>query len=68
MADSYQIENILVAQKDKIIRTINDGNLVAAYAMLSVLTPLWENCHYGYKVKEIEKRLQDKSRELLTSK
>jgi len=64
MAENYQIENILVAQKNLIISMINDGKISSAYAMLMVVRELWENCDYGYKVKEIDNRIFEASKQL----
>lgn len=58
-ADTYNIEYILVQQKDAILFLINQGKLVEAQAALDVLTPLWMVADYDYKVHELRKRIND---------
>ena len=60
MADylpEWALDNILVAQKNRILWLINEGFLTEARAALDVLFPLWSACGYLYKKEEIEARL-----------
>ncbi len=54
-----QLDNLLVGQKNYILRLINDGELVAATAALSTVREFWDGCGYGYKYAEVSKRLDD---------
>ena len=50
---TYMIENVLVAQKNRILNTIGEGKHERAIAQLSVLIELWTECDYAYKGKHV---------------
>lgn len=58
--DETQTDNILVRQKDRIIKLVNDGKLNEAFAALNVVREFWYTVDYGYKIVEIEKRIADR--------
>jgi hypothetical protein len=53
-----EMDNMVVRQKDRIIRLINDGLTGPARQALAVVTELWETIGYGYKVKELRERMR----------
>lgn len=57
-----ELDNILVAQKDLILRKINVGCLIDARAQLDVVRHQWFLCNYGYKWNELVKRIQVEER------
>lgn len=54
----YDIENILVEQKNKILHLCNEGQYDTVVCLLAFVTPLWEKCEYGYKIQEIKERIK----------
>jgi len=64
LSDNVQLDNILVHQKNYILRLINDGMLQAAEASLSTVRELWLATEYGYKIREIEMRISAKMAEM----
>lgn len=55
--DEVTTDNVLIHQKDAIIRLINDGKLVEAGIALGIVREFWQSVDYGYKVREIEARI-----------
>ncbi len=55
----YNVENELVHQKNAILRLVNDGEYEQALTHLNLVGPLWMECGYGYKLKEIRQRVKD---------
>jgi hypothetical protein len=55
--DETTIDNILVAQKDEIIRKVNNGEYAAVLASLELLAGLWNATGYHYKGHEIANRV-----------
>jgi hypothetical protein len=55
--DSAELSNALVAQKDYIIRLINDGHITGAATALGVVSDMWNACGYGYKIRELNNRI-----------
>ncbi len=53
------LDNILVHQKNAIIRMINEDRISDAKVALDVVRELWNGNSYAYKVKEIEARISD---------
>lgn len=51
------IDNELIRQKNVILQLVNQESFVKAKDFLDFVTPLWESCGYGYKVKEIKERI-----------
>ena len=67
MVQKYDIENILVHQKDRILTIIAqaegvytaDEEIHEAGIMLEIVKELWHACDYGYKWKELKARIED---------
>ncbi len=57
----YNIENILVKQKDLILFQINMGRIEAAAKMLHVVSDLWDLADYKYKRLELEQRIKQEA-------
>lgn len=51
-----ELDNILVRQKDEIIRMIDRGDIDNALGALRVLWPLWNRLDYAYKYIELQNR------------
>ena len=51
------LDNILVHQKDGILSLVALGKYERAIFALETLQELWEECNYGYKLREIVKRI-----------
>jgi hypothetical protein len=51
------LDNILVHQKDSILSLVALGKYERAINALETLHELWEECNYGYKLREIVKRI-----------
>lgn len=51
--DTAQLDNLLVAQKNEILRLINDNLFGEARTAIKILRPLWKACGYSYKTKEL---------------
>ena len=56
--DSYNVENELIQQKNRIIALINHERYNEALIVLEILTPLWHKVGYGYKVAELAERIE----------
>jgi len=62
MTDSLSeslLDNALVRQKDHILTFVNEGKLLEAVCMLSVVKDMWWFAGYAYKWYEILKRIDD---------
>ncbi len=55
----YFIENQLVDQKNVILELVNEGQYDKALMLLDFASGLWQQCGYGYKIKEIRQRVKD---------
>jgi hypothetical protein len=53
------LDNILVRQKDSLIKRINDGEFLEALAILDAVHELWIESGYGYKMNELVQRIYD---------
>ena len=53
------LDNLLVEQKNRLITLIDSGGVDAAQLCLWVLTPLWQSCHYDYKIRELQERINN---------
>lgn len=51
------LDNILMHQKDGIVELVNVCQYGKAIMLLETLQELWEECNYGYKLREIVKRI-----------
>jgi len=58
MTYRYEIENELVAQKDRINALINDERYEEATALLDFAADLWAKASYAYKTKEMRHRIK----------
>jgi len=56
------LDNVLVSQKNRILRLINDGMVSEAQASLDTVRGLWESCGYGYKYRETSERIMQSIR------
>jgi soluble cytochrome b562 len=65
--DEAQFDNLLVKQKDRIIKMIDSGNIIQAQAALEVVREMWEYANYGYKYKELELRLNIKQNKIASN-
>ena len=57
MPTESELDNILVRQKDWIIRMIDDGKFNEAQFAIAILVDLWCRCSYGYKIDELIERI-----------
>lgn len=55
----YMIEDVLVAQKSRILDTIGEGRHERAMAQLSVLIDLWIVADYAYKGRHVAQCIVD---------
>lgn len=55
--NNSEVSNALVNQKNLLIGMVNDGNLFVAVEMLDMMSDLWKALDYGYKVREINRRI-----------
>lgn len=53
------IDNMLVDQKNKIIKMIDSGNLRGAYTVLEVVSKMWHRLGYGYMTRTLRDRMQE---------
>jgi len=53
-----KLDNILVKQKDKIIKMIHNRQLGLAKAALNTVEELWSTTNYGYKHQELTDMLK----------
>jgi hypothetical protein len=51
-----ELDNILVEQKNALIRMIDSGEINEALAALRILRPLWQRLQYDYKYLELQNR------------
>lgn len=51
------LDSILIGQKDKIIDLINQRKHDEARIALNVVKAFWYACNYGYKLEELQKRV-----------
>lgn len=58
------MSNMLVRQKDYILRLVNANRFDEAQACVNVLRPLWEQTGYAYKIIEIEQRIAQEEMKL----
>jgi hypothetical protein len=58
-----ELDFLLIAQKDKLIRRIDHASPADVQPILSTLNllePLWIACNYQYKYRELKERLRNK--------
>ena len=55
----YLIENVLVDQKDRILRLIDNGYDRESLAALETVADLWRVADYGHKLREVCERMQE---------
>jgi len=48
--------NLVVGQKNEVLKLINDGYIIEAQTVLQVLRPLWQSVGYTYKYNELMQR------------
>ena len=51
------LDNLLVDQKNSILRLVNAGEFDRAETALDVVSALWHATRYGYKFREITERI-----------
>ena len=56
---AYDIENILMNQKDAVRELIHDGEYDKAMDRLETLRELWEECDYQYKLRELLRAIDE---------
>jgi len=56
-----ELDNALVNQKNAIIElidTADDAGLAEAERQITLVSELWNVLHYGYKIQELQERIQ----------
>ena len=61
--DTYNIENVLVEQKNSILSLLKNNKPAEALASLAVVADLWRLTDYGYKLREIAEQIQNDYKE-----
>lgn len=65
MIQDNQLDNMLVKQKDMLIKLIDNARsikeLESITRTLFILTELWDICYYGYKKDELIERIKRKT-------
>jgi len=81
MLEEYELDNLLVQQKDRILRDVVSAEyltrrddyeacnrlLCDVWAAMVVVAPMWVACDYGYKLTEIARRARDVAGESYTA-
>jgi hypothetical protein len=52
-----ELDNLLVGQKNNIVKSIDDGEYHTALSKLSLVRGLWIECGYSYKWNELLERI-----------